>query len=98
MQNLPLGLASRTGTSGGKRYWDADQSESLGGHGCACAAPHTGEAFQRLALDGLSGAQPAKSLGMKAATVFVAKSKVQKMLQDEVRNPEHGNESPRPEP
>jgi RNA polymerase sigma-70 factor (ECF subfamily) len=47
--------------------------------------PHTWEAFRLLALDGLSGAEAASRLGMKVATVFVAKSKVQKMLQEEVR-------------
>jgi RNA polymerase sigma-70 factor (ECF subfamily) len=46
--------------------------------------PHTWEAFRLLAIDGLSGAEAAGRLGMKVATVFVARSKVQKMLQEEV--------------
>jgi RNA polymerase sigma-70 factor (ECF subfamily) len=48
-------------------------------------APHTWEAFERMAVQGQSGAEAAAALGMKVATVFVAKSKVQKMLQEELR-------------
>ena len=47
--------------------------------------PHTWEAFRLLAVEGLSGAAVAERLGMKVATAFVARSKVQKMLQEEVR-------------
>ena len=36
-------------------------------------------------MQGQSGAEAAAALGMKVATVFVARSKVQKMLQEEVR-------------
>jgi RNA polymerase sigma-70 factor (ECF subfamily) len=46
--------------------------------------PHTWEAFVLTAVEGLSGAEVAGRLGLKVATVFKAKSKVQKMLQDEV--------------
>jgi RNA polymerase sigma-70 factor (ECF subfamily) len=42
--------------------------------------PHTWEAFRLLAFEGWSGAQAAEKLQMKVATVFVARSKVQKML------------------
>jgi RNA polymerase sigma-70 factor (ECF subfamily) len=45
----------------------------------------TWEAFRLLAVEGLTGAQVADRLGMKVATVFVARSKVQKMIRDEVR-------------
>lgn len=51
----------------------------------ARVAPHTWEAFERTALRGESGAAAAAALGMKVATVFVARSKVQKMLQQEAR-------------
>jgi RNA polymerase sigma-70 factor (ECF subfamily) len=47
--------------------------------------PRTWEAFERTALQGQSGAEAGKALGMKVATVFVAKSKVQNMLQEELR-------------
>jgi hypothetical protein len=46
---------------------------------------HTWQAFQLLALEGLSGAVVAERLHMKVATAFVARSKVQKMIQEEVR-------------
>ena len=47
--------------------------------------PHTWEAFRLTGLDGLSGADAAARLGMEVATVFKAKSKVQRMLRDEIR-------------
>jgi len=53
--------------------------------------PRTMDAFERTALKGQSGAEVGQALGMKVATVFVAKSKVQKMLQEELAkldNPE----------
>ena len=46
---------------------------------------HTWEAFRLTALEGTSATEAAARLGMRVATVFVARSKVQKMLQDEVR-------------
>jgi RNA polymerase sigma-70 factor (ECF subfamily) len=48
--------------------------------------PRTWEAFERTAFQGQSGAEAAKALDMKVATVFVARSKVQKMIQEEMRN------------
>ena len=47
--------------------------------------PHTWEAFRLTGLDGLSGADAAGRLKMEVATVFKAKSKVQKMLKDEIQ-------------
>jgi RNA polymerase sigma-70 factor (ECF subfamily) len=47
--------------------------------------PRTWDAFQRTALQGESGAEVGRALGMKVATVFVARSKVQKMLHEELR-------------
>jgi RNA polymerase sigma-70 factor (ECF subfamily) len=55
--------------------------------------PHTWEAFLLTALEGLSGAVVAERLGMKVATVFKAKSKVQKMLQEVIARAEGGEES-----
>jgi RNA polymerase sigma-70 factor (ECF subfamily) len=48
--------------------------------------PQRWEAFRLTALEGLSGAETAQQLGMKVATVFTAKSKVQKLVQEEIRN------------
>ena len=47
--------------------------------------PRTWDAFRLLALDGHSGAEVAAQLGMKVPTVFVARSKVQRMIQEEAR-------------
>jgi len=47
--------------------------------------PKTWEAFERMAVQGQSGSEVGEALGMKVATVFVARSKVQRMLQDEVQ-------------
>src|SRR5262249_34198338 len=46
--------------------------------------PHTWEAVRLTALEGLSGAEAAARLGLKAATVYKAKRKVQQMLHEEV--------------
>lgn len=46
--------------------------------------PHTWEAFRLTAIEGLSGAEVAERLEMRVATVFKAKSKVQKMLHEEI--------------
>jgi RNA polymerase sigma-70 factor (ECF subfamily) len=47
--------------------------------------PRTWEAFERTAVRGESGAEAAQALGMKVVTVFVARSKVQKMLREELQ-------------
>jgi RNA polymerase sigma-70 factor (ECF subfamily) len=47
--------------------------------------PRTWEAFRLTALEGLSGAEASAQLGMRASQVYVAKRRVQQMLQDEVR-------------
>ncbi len=51
----------------------------------AKVAPHHWEAFRLTALEGLAGAEAAERLGMKVATLFTTKSKVQKLVQEEVR-------------
>jgi RNA polymerase sigma-70 factor (ECF subfamily) len=52
--------------------------------------PRTWNAFRLLAIEGLSGVQVAAQLGMKVATVFVARSKVQKMLAEEIKRLDQG--------
>src|SRR5262249_59068052 len=47
--------------------------------------PANWDAFRLTAVEGLSGADVARRLGIPVAHVFVAKHRVQKMLQDEVR-------------
>ena len=47
-------------------------------------APHTFEAFRLLTFEGLSGAEVAPRGGMQVTMVYVAKSKVQKLLREEI--------------
>jgi RNA polymerase sigma-70 factor (ECF subfamily) len=46
--------------------------------------PHTWEAFRLTAVEGLSGAEVGRRLGLAVFVVFKARSKVQKMLREEV--------------
>ena len=54
-------------------------------------APHTWEAFRLVALEGLPAAEVAERVGIQVAMVYVAKSKVQRMLQEEIRELEGGS-------
>jgi len=47
-------------------------------------APHRWEAFRLTALEGLSGSETAARLQMPVATVFTAKSKIHRLLQQEL--------------
>jgi RNA polymerase sigma-70 factor (ECF subfamily) len=53
-------------------------------------APHTWEAFRLMVLEGLPVAEVAARVGLQMAMVYVAKSKVQKMLQEEIGKLEMG--------
>lgn len=52
--------------------------------------PRTWDAFHLTAVEGLSGVEAAERTGMAVAAVFKAKSKIQKMLREEVRRLEEG--------
>jgi RNA polymerase sigma-70 factor (ECF subfamily) len=52
--------------------------------------PRTWEAFELTARDGLSGAEAAARVGMQVSQVYVARRRVQQMLQEEVRMLEQG--------
>jgi RNA polymerase sigma-70 factor (ECF subfamily) len=54
-------------------------------------APHTWEAFRLVALEGLPAEEVAATVQMQVAMVYVAKSKVRKMLQEEIRKLEVGS-------
>src|SRR5207245_9035328 len=47
-------------------------------------APAKWEVFRLMALDGLSGAEVAQRLSMKVSTTYVVRSKVQRMLREEI--------------
>jgi RNA polymerase sigma factor (sigma-70 family) len=53
-------------------------------------ATHTWQAFQFLALEGLSGAEVAGRLALPLAMVYVAKCRVQKLIQEEIQQMERG--------
>src|SRR5262249_44676796 len=53
-------------------------------------APHTWEAFRLLALEGLPVAEVADRVHLQVAMVYVARSKVQKMLREEIGKLELG--------
>lgn len=48
-------------------------------------APHTWDAFRLVAIEGQPAAAVAAQVNMQVAMVYVAKSKVQKMLQEEIQ-------------
>jgi RNA polymerase sigma factor (sigma-70 family) len=48
-------------------------------------APHTWEAFRLVAIEGLPVTEVAAQVHMQVAMVYVAKSKVQKMLREEIQ-------------
>jgi RNA polymerase sigma-70 factor (ECF subfamily) len=54
-------------------------------------APHTWEAFRLVALEGVPVAEVAARVRMQVTMVYVAKSKVQKMLQEEILKLEAGS-------
>jgi RNA polymerase sigma-70 factor (ECF subfamily) len=54
-------------------------------------APHTWEAFRLVALEGLPVAEVAAAVQMQVAMVYVAKGKVQKLLQEEIQKLEAGS-------
>lgn len=54
-------------------------------------APHTWEAFRLVAIEGMPVTEVATAVGLRVTMVYVAKSKVQKMLQEEIRKLEAGS-------
>lgn len=56
--------------------------------------PHIWKAFVLTAIEGLSGAEVALQLGMQVGSVWVARSKVQKFLREEVRRLDPGEDEP----
>lgn len=53
--------------------------------------PRTWEAFRLTAVEEQEGASVAERLGMKVGTVFVARSKVQKMIREEIERLDRGS-------
>lgn len=55
--------------------------------------PQTWQAFVLTAVEGVSGAEAASRLGIQAGTVYVARGRVQKLLQDEIRRLEQADQT-----
>jgi RNA polymerase sigma factor (sigma-70 family) len=73
-------LASRL-----EREFDAEALELATERVRLRVEPHTWDAFRLTAIEGKTGTTAAATLGMKVASLFAAKSKVQKMLRDEIQ-------------
>ena len=71
--------------------YDAELLETAGVRVRLRVGPRSWEAFRLLAFEGKSGAEAAAQLGMTVGAVFMAKSRVQKMLREEIRKLEEGN-------
>ena len=52
--------------------------------------PKTWQAFQMLAVEGITGAEAAERLGMQVAAVFMSRSRIQRMLREEIARLEQG--------
>src|SRR5437773_2681098 len=55
---------------------------------------HTWEMFRLVALEGLPGAEVARRLNLRVATAYVARSKVPRMIQEEMRTLEDAQQVP----
>jgi len=71
--------------------YDAELLEAAGVRVRLRVGPRSWGAFRLLAFEGKSGAEAAAQLGMTVGAVFMAKSRVQKMLREEIRKLEEGN-------
>src|SRR5262245_2398768 len=71
--------------------FDLELLEAAKGRVRLRVAPHTWEAFRLVALEGVPVAEVAAAVRMHVAMVYVAKSKVQKMLQEELQKLEAGS-------
>jgi RNA polymerase sigma factor (sigma-70 family) len=56
--------------------------------------PRTWEAFRLIALEGKSGAEAARAIGVTVATAFKARSNVQKLLREEISRLEGDADTP----
>ena len=67
-----------------EREFDCELFEEASARVRLKVSPEKWEAFRLLALEEKSGAEVAEQLNMKVATVFVIRSKVKKLLQQEI--------------
>ena len=67
-----------------EEQFDHELLEEAGARVRLRVAPQTWEAFRLTAVEGLSGAEASERIRMQVAQVYVAKRRVQKMLQEEI--------------
>jgi RNA polymerase sigma factor (sigma-70 family) len=90
-QNLMLTLEAREDlTQKLERAFDLELLEAAKLRVRLRVAPHTWEAFELVALEGLPVTEVAERVHLQVAMVYVAKSKVQKLLQEEIELLESG--------
>lgn len=68
-----------------EEHFNLELLEEITEHVRQRVSPRTWEAFRLLVYEEVAGAEAARRLGMKIASVYVAKSRVQKLLRDEIR-------------
>ncbi len=91
VQTLMLGLEAREDLAQRlEEAFDLDLLEAAKVRVRLRVAPHTWEAFRLVALEGVPVAEVAARVHLQVAMVYVAKSKVQKMLQEEIEKLERG--------
>jgi RNA polymerase sigma factor (sigma-70 family) len=71
--------------------YEAELLEAAGVRVRLRVGPRSWEAFRLLAFEGKSGTEAAAQLNMKVGAVFMAKSRVQKMLREEILKLQEGS-------
>jgi RNA polymerase sigma factor (sigma-70 family) len=87
-QEVPADLADRL-----EKHFDQDLLAQAETRVRQRVEAHTWEAFRQTAVEGKTGADVARVLGMQPSAVFKAKSKVVKMLRDEIDTLESESDS-----
>jgi RNA polymerase sigma-70 factor (ECF subfamily) len=73
-----------------EQKYDTELLEMAQGRVRLRVGPRSWDAFRLLALEGRSGAEAAAELKMRIGAVYVARCRVQKLLQEEIRRLEEG--------
>jgi RNA polymerase sigma factor (sigma-70 family) len=84
-----LNAIPQTNSDDASAEWDADYQRQLFQYAASIVKPDfneaTWQAFWRTAVDGLSGKEVSAQLGLTAAAVYLAKSRVMARLKEQVR-------------
>jgi RNA polymerase sigma-70 factor (ECF subfamily) len=74
-----------------EQEYDSELLEAASARVRLRVGPRSWDAFRLLALEGRSGSEAASELGMQVGAVYMARSRVQKLLQEEIRRLEGGD-------